>query len=68
MNPELRFAAGRAVIVAGCLYEIVALTTDRVPTITAIVHDIGRRGFLGRLAVWSVGGFVAWHFMEKISE
>ena len=60
--------AGRAAVVAGCAYEIVALTTRRVPTITSLVHELGRRGPAGRLAVWAIGGFVAYHFMEKLAE
>lgn len=60
-------AAGRIIVIAGCLYEVAALTTRRVPTITAVVHDIGRRGPVGRLTVWCIGGFVAFHFMEKLS-
>ena len=36
---------GRYVITAGCCYEILALATDRVPTITAIVKMSGRFRF-----------------------
>lgn len=58
---------GRAIVVAGCVFEVVALTTQKIPTITAVVHSVGRRGLAGRLVVWAIGGFVAFHFMEKLS-
>lgn len=58
---------GRAIVVAGCAYEIYSLTTDRVPTITSLVHSVGQLGIFGRLVVWAIGGFVAFHFMEKLS-
>ena len=59
---------GRYVIAAGCAYEILALTTDRVPTITAIVKTIGRTHAVGRVAVWTIAGYVAWHFLEPEPE
>jgi len=56
-----RHHAGRAVIVAGCLYEVYALGTNRAPTITAIIKAAGaRRG--GRLLLWLWLGFTADHF------
>lgn len=54
---------GRTVVIAGCAYEIVALLTGKIPTITAIVKRLGRAK-LGRLVVWGWCGFVAWHFLE----
>ena len=54
---------GRYVIAAGCAYEILALTTDRVPTITAIVKMSGRFRF-GRLILIAWLGFIVDHFIE----
>jgi len=55
---------GRWVIVSGCAYEIVALVTDRVPTITAIVKMSGRFRY-GRLILWLWLGFIVDHFIER---
>jgi len=55
---------GRWVIVSGCTYEIVAVATDRVPTITAIVKMSGRFRF-GRFALWLWPGFIVDHFIER---
>ena len=55
---------GRYAIAAGCVYEIVALATDRVPTITAIVKMSGRFRF-GRFALWLWLGFIVDHFIER---
>ena len=54
---------GRYVIAAGCCYEVVALVTDKVPTITAIVKMSGRFRF-GRFALWLWLGFIVDHFIE----
>jgi hypothetical protein len=62
-----RSGLGRALLVSGCLYEIVALTTRRVPTITAAIKTIGRSHPVGRLVVWGWCGYVAWHFLEPES-
>ena len=59
MNP------GRAVIAAGCLYEIVAVSTDRVPTITAIIQRSSRLPWIGRIALWLWLGFVVDHFIDR---
>ena len=58
MNPE------RWTVAAGCAYEIVALATNRVPTITAIVKMSGRFRY-GRLILWLWLGFVVDHFIER---
>ena len=55
---------GRYTIAAGCVYEIVALVTDRVPTITAIVKMSGRFRY-GRLILWLWLGFIVDHFIER---
>ena len=54
----------RWAITAGCAYEIVAVSTDRVPTITAIVQRSSRYRF-GRvlMALW----LAIWidHFIDR---
>ena len=60
----MRQTAGRAVIAAGCLYEVAAITTNRVPTITAIIKAAGRaRG--GRVLLWLWLGYIVDHFIER---
>ena len=55
--------AGRVVIGVGCAYEIVALTSAPVPTITELIKHLGAHP-LGRVAVWAWCGYTAWHFLE----
>ena len=56
---------GRVVIAAGCAYEILALATDRVPTITAIIQRSSRLPWIGRIALWLWLGFVVDHFIDR---
>ncbi len=56
--------AGRVVLVVGCAYEIVALITDRVPTITSIIQSTSRLRF-GRFALWLWLGFIVDHFIAR---
>ncbi len=61
---EGRHHAGRAVLAAGCLYEVYAVGTNRAPTITAIVKAAGaRRG--GRFILWLWLGYVVDHFARN---
>jgi hypothetical protein len=57
--------AGRAIIAAGCAYEIAALP-DRspLPTITELVKTVGRLRF-GRFVLWLWLGFIVDHFIER---
>lgn len=55
---------GRALLVIGCGYEIVAIVSRRVPTITAICHTVSRTR-IGRFLLWLWLGFVVDHFVEK---
>ena len=55
----------RAIIAIGCAYEIVAVTTDRVPTITAMVQRSSRMGWAGRFALWLWLGFCVDHFIDR---
>ena len=58
----------RAIIAVGCAYEIVAVTTDRVPTITATVQRSARLPWVGRIALWLWLGFVVDHFVDRRAE
>jgi hypothetical protein len=64
-SASVRQTAGRAVIAAGCVYEVVALIVPRVPTITAIIQRSSRLPWVGRVALWLWLGFVADHFVER---
>ena len=55
----------RAVIAAGCAYEIVAVTSDRVPTITAVVQRSSRLSWIGRVGLWLWLGFIVDHFIDR---
>lgn len=55
----------RLIIAAGCAYEIVALTTNRVPTITAIVQRSSRLPWIGRVSLWLWLGFTVDHFIDR---
>jgi hypothetical protein len=61
VSPEHRMYAGRAVLIAGCLYEVYAAGTNRAPTITAIVKAAGARR-RGRFVMWLWLGYVVDHF------
>jgi hypothetical protein len=50
-----------SMVAAGCAYEIVALFTQRVPTITQVMYII-RRHYLLRLLFWLITGMSLHHF------
>ena len=50
---------------AGCVYEVIAVGTDQVPTITEIVKYVGRQRW-GKVIAWTWCGYVAWHFLEPL--
>ena len=54
---------GRLAVIVGCAYELVALTTGRLPTITKLVKTLGHHP-VGRVLVWAWCGFIAWHFLS----
>lgn len=56
---------GRWVLTVGCVYEVVALTTNLVPTITAIVQRSSRLPWVGRIALWLWLGAVVDHFIWR---
>jgi len=53
----------RWMVVGGCTYEIVALTTDRVPTVSRLVKLASRGHPLLRTVAWLWCGAWAWHFV-----
>ena len=57
----------RGVLLVGCAYEIVALTTRKVPTVTRILKTIGSRPY-GKAALWLWTGYVSAHFLEPLDE
>lgn len=59
--------AVRIMLLVGCAYEIVALTTGKVPTITRILKTIGSRPY-GKAALWLWTGYVSAHFLEPLDE
>jgi len=52
----------RLIIAIGCVYELAAVTTDKVPTITATVQHISRLR-AGRFVLWLWLGFWVDHFI-----
>ena len=57
-----------AVLVVGCLYEVLAITTKKAPTITRVLKGWGNRHHLGRLTLWLWCGYISWHFLEPMEE
>ena len=55
----------RATLVVGCAYEIVAVVTNRVPTITSIVQNASRLPWVGRIALWLWLGAIVDHFIYR---
>lgn len=57
----------RGILVVGCVYEVVAVTTRKVPTITRILKTIGSKPY-GKAALWLWTGYVSAHFLEPLDE
>lgn len=57
----------RGILLVGCVYEVVALTTRKVPTVTRILRTIGSRPY-GKAALWLWTGYVSAHFLEPLDE
>lgn len=53
----------RWALIVGCTYEVVALTTKRVPTITMLVRGM-RKHPVGMAAAWLWVGYTAHHFLS----
>lgn len=47
----------------GCVYELVALATPNVPTITTLLKTVARHP-AGRPLLWAWCGYISWHFLE----
>ena len=52
------------VLAVGCAYEIVALATRKIPTITRILRTMGNRHAVGKALLWMWCGYISWHFLE----
>lgn len=52
-------------LLVGCIYEIIALVTRTVPTITRLLRLLGTMRF-GKALVWMWCGYVSWHFLEPL--
>ena len=58
--------AFNSALLMGCVYEVVSLSTRRVPTITHLLRSAGKRHMLGRMLLWLWCGFISWHFLEPL--
>lgn len=56
-----------AVLLVGCAYEIVALTTGKVPTITKILKTVGSKP-AGKSLLWLWTGYISAHFLEPLDD
>lgn len=54
-------------LLIGCAYEIVALLTKNVPTITRMLRVIGSKPF-GKALLWMWCGYISWHFLEPMEQ
>jgi len=64
---ERSFRALRAALLVGCAYEIIALTTGKVPTVTRIMKTVGSKPY-GKAILWLWTGYVSAHFLEPLDE
>lgn len=69
-----KYRALRFVLIAGFIYEILAVSrqikrpyTQNPPTITHIFRKAGTKPY-GKFALWLWTGYVAWHFLEPLEE
>jgi hypothetical protein len=54
-----------AIVVGGlCTYEVVALSTGKVPTITRLCWNV-RGTTAGRVAIWGAGGVLMYHLLVE---
>lgn len=52
------------VVIAGCLWELIALITHRLPTITSVIWALRDRRW-GRFLVWLFLGWALEHFLGE---
>ncbi len=62
---EIEYRYVRPVIAVGCAYEVVAIATDRVPTISKMIGWLYSRP-PGRLALWLGYGWLTCHLCERV--
>ena len=61
MDARLQRFLNTALLI-GCIYEVIALLSHAVPTITKLLRLLGSKPF-GKVLVWAWCGFVSYHFM-----
>lgn len=66
MKPDTQKALN-VVLLIGCAYEILALTTKRVPTITRVLKVVGSKPG-GKALLWAWCGYISWHFLEPLND
>lgn len=54
----------KAVLIAGCAYEIVALLSP-LPTVTKLTHLAKEHNLATRVLVWAAAGGAVWHFFVE---
>jgi hypothetical protein len=54
---------GGLVVAAGCAYELVALTSRRLPTISELSWRLRDRHPVGAAAIWGGLGILGWHLL-----
>jgi len=64
VNVNTQKAMNLALLV-GCAYEIVALVTKSVPTITRLLKILGKQP-IGKALLWMWCGYISWHFLEPM--
>jgi hypothetical protein len=52
------------VVLGGCVYEIVAILSRKIPTITSIAHRL-RVHHVGRFALWLLFGWLIEHLFGE---
>jgi len=58
--------AGAIVVAAGCVYEVAAITTSRIPTLSKLSWKLRDAHPAGAVVLWGVMGLLAWHlFMDE---
>lgn len=57
---------GAIVVAVGCAYEVAAITSSKVPTISQLSWKLRDRHPVGAAALWGALGILAWHlFMDE---
>jgi hypothetical protein len=60
--------AGKLLVGSLCAYELVALVTDKIPTITRICHTAKNRHPVGAAVVWAGLGVLGYHLLLENSK